>query len=192
MSSQVINIKTGSSIAAPVSTGESPAISGSFELRGTEPASEAVQGQLDDLRTIYGEPSASLSRAISIVTDAIAACSNAIEASDAIDKIKADIFMLQIQASLPELFEMRGIGDGFGIIVTALMFSFLNKTGSPFSKPQILAVMRALRALWSTPFVSVEGAAEVTDLLDQAGLIADPLPLTDLFVGVEEAGLIDG
>lgn len=192
MSSQVVNLKTGHSTAAPVVTGGSPLTSGSFEVRGTEPATESVQDQLEDLKTIYGELSANLSVAIATLSEAIQACSDAIEADEAGNTIQADTSMLQIQAALPELFKARGIGDGFGIIVTALMFSFVNKGGSPFSRPEMHAVMRALKALWSTPFISTESAVEATACLEQAGLISDPLPLTDLFSQVEEAGLVDG
>jgi hypothetical protein len=192
VSNQIVNLKTGASTSVPSVTGNFLIEDGSFQLQPAERVGEAVQDQLEDLKTIYGEPSANLSRAIEIISESIDSCVKAIESVGAGDKIQADSYMLQTQAVLPELFKLRQISDGFGIICSALMFSFVNRAGRPFQDREIHAVLRGLRALWSTPYLSIWDAVCVTDDLEQAGLIVDPIQLTALFTYAEEAGLVDG
>lgn len=192
MSSQIIDLKTGSSVSAPSLTGALLPQSGEFELQVRERVGDAVQEQLEDLKIIYGEPSDLLNQAITVISEAVRACTVAISATEVGDRIQADSFMLQVQTFLPELFKLRKIGDGFGIICSALIFSFANKAGSPFTKSEMHVILRALQKLWSTPYISVENAIQVTEFLEQSGLIVDPVPLTDLFTYAEEDGLFDG
>jgi hypothetical protein len=159
--------------------------------RAPSPITERVQDQLDDLKTIYREPSPQLLHAVTLLSEAAKACADALEAEDRVDRFRADDCMLRVQALVGELIGFRGIGDGFGIVATALMFAFINKSGIPFTKSEMQAVLRTLNSLRTGPFASMETAVAVTGILEKARLVIDPIPLGELFTEAQEAGFVD-
>lgn len=192
MSTQVtrLDLMTGNSFTVPSATGAFipelvPHNAADSTIR------ERVQDQLDDLKAIYREPSPLLFHAVTLLSEAAGACAQAIDAEERADKFRADDCMLKVQALVTELIGLRAIGDGLGIVATSLMFAFINKGGVPFTKTEMRAVLRTLNSLRTAPFSSVESAVGVTGILEEAGLVVDPIPLADLFVEAEEAGFVD-
>jgi len=191
MSTFQLDLLTGKIHTATGSTAAANQETGGFTIENAAAVSQSVQDQLEDLREIYPDPSPQLQRVITSLTEAILACNEAIQAEEAADKFRADDCMLKVQAASMELIELRGIGDGFGVVATALMFAFINKRGTPFSKIEMNAVLRTLKALRSAPFPTLENGAAVTEILEKAGLVIDPVPLTDLLREAQEAGFVD-
>lgn len=165
--------------------------SGPLTLQVKSTFNESVQDQLDDLNAIYGDPSPKLGQVLSLLTIAVDACKGAIDAEDRADKFRADDCMLSVQASVGDLFSYRSVGDGFAIVITALAFMFINKSGLPFTKREMYAVLRTMNGIRTAPFCNLESAVSMTEVLEDAGLMIDPLPLTDLLTEAQEAGFVD-
>ncbi len=191
MSTYQLDLRTGKTHTVTGCTGAATQEIGEFTIQNAAPVNERVQDQLEDLIEIYPEPSDKLLQVVTSLSEAILACNEAIQAEETADRFRADDCMLKVQAISMELFEFRGIGEGFGVVVTSLMFTFINKQGLPFSKDEMHAILRTLRALRSAPFCSLEKGVSITEILELAGLVVDPIPLTDLLTEAQEAGFVD-
>lgn len=189
MSSSTVNLEATAAVSS-VTGGHVPAV-GPIELR-TVDVDQRVQEQIRDLSALYPDPSPKLATAMALISEAVRNTVAAIEAAESDDQLKADNALLQVQAALPDLFRVREVGDGFRVVCAALLFAFENKNGSPFTKGQMYALLRAYKALWESPFMSAESAVAHTDVLEDSGLIVDPVLLTDIFSEAEEAGFVDG
>lgn len=188
MSTQSIQVNV---LSGSVTTEGDTTVSGTLKVEVSATARETAQELLDDLSQIYGDPGPRLSRVLALAVSAIDATKEAIEAEDKKDRFRADDYMLMVGACIGELFEFRGIGNGFAIVVAALTFAFINKRGLPFSSSEMYAVLRTLNAIRTAPFCSVEVAVATTEILESAGLTVDPIPLTDLLTDAQEAGFVD-
>lgn len=186
-----LDLLTGKTKSSVPFTGAPKQESGSFTIENVAASREHVHDQLEDLREIYPEPSNQLLQAVTSISEAIVACNEAIQAELAGDKFRADDCMLKVQATSMELFDLRGIGDGFGVVATSLMFAFINKHGIPFNRLEMHAILRTLKALRSAPFASLEKGVSMTEVLESAVLVIDPIPLTDLLTEAQEAGFLD-
>ncbi len=71
---------------------------------------------------------------------------------------------------MPELFACRTIGDGFGMVVGALLTAFLNRGVDVWSEEHIGAVSSALKLLRETPFLAEEQAVDSIDKLQDKGV----------------------
>jgi hypothetical protein len=193
MTEQVLklDLTTGISQSVPSVTGAFAPGFAASAVQALAAIKESARDQLEDLKVIYSEPSPQLGQAVTLLSEAAFACVEAIDAEENSKRFRADDCMLRVQAISSQLFDFRSLGDGFGIVSTALMFAFINKNGMPFSKAEMYAVLRVLKTLRSAPFSSMENAVTITGILEQAGLIVDPLPLTDLLTDAQEAGFVD-
>lgn len=186
-----LDLMTGESLSVPSATGAIIPEPMPQNIGLSDPVNERIQDQLDDLKNIYQEPSPQLLHAVTLLSEAARACTDAIESEERADRFRADDCMLKAQVLVSELVGFRGIGDGFGIVATALMFAFINKGGTPFTIAEMRAILRTLNSLRTGPFASLETAVVVTGILEKAKLVIDPIPLTELFTEAQEAGFID-
>ena len=69
--------------------------------------------------------------------------------------VAADDAIQRLQASLPELFCCRILGDGFGAVINAVLLSLQNTEGGGWNEKQIDAIGRALRSVRNEPFLFV-------------------------------------
>ena len=147
---------------------------------------------VEDVETIYRNSSPLLNGAIRLLSEAIDDCTSALEAENRQDRLAADDSMQRVQANLPSLFERRGLGDGYGTIINAIRFAFINKEGAPFSRPQIQSIVRMLKQVRSHPYIGIENAVEATEILENTGLCVDPVVLGAFLREAEEGGVLDG
>lgn len=132
-----------------------------------------VSDPLDIYPGLAGTNSA-LNSAINLLDQANAIQKEALVYSERGEVIAADDALQRLRALLPELFCCRAIGDGFGAVVNAIHYSFVNTKGAPFEIPQIRELGRALHLVRRKPFLSVEEAVGAVILLEEVGLIAGP------------------
>jgi hypothetical protein len=185
-----VPVHYGSSIQTP--TGPTSELQNAVNVQIVEPEDERLSDQIDDLRAIYGDPTRQLSEMLSALNLAIAACREATEFEKSNNSYRADEKMLLVQAELGNLFFLRdSFEDGFGLVIGALIFSFVNKEGQPFTYGELFAILRTLNELQSAPYCSIEKAVDITDKLEIAGLSPTPKPLSDLLVEAEEAGIVE-
>ena len=106
------------------------------------------------------------------------------------EPIPADHALQRLQAMLPELFCLRELGDGFGMIVNALIWSFQNLDGSLLGEPQVRGVAQALKTLRTEPFTTVNAAVDLVTCLENIGFVTEPPQmdiLADLLSGDESS-----
>lgn len=103
--------------------------------------------------------------------------------------ISSDESMQRLLALLPELFYCRDLGDGFGAIVNALKYSFVNAHGLPFSEGQIRLIGQAVGRLRQEPFLPFDQAAELVGRLEDFGLQVDPPAFAELGELLDVEGL---
>jgi hypothetical protein len=102
------------------------------------------------------------------------------EARKASSLIDADRSLQRAQKLLPQLFALRSIGDGFGVIVNSLYVAFANLHGKPMNKAQIEVVWRVVRDLRTRPALTLEQGIHVVEELEESGLEVDPPELAAL------------
>lgn len=104
----------------------------------------------------------------------------AASSSVATDPLVADDHMMHVQATLFRLLSLRDIGEGFATVVAALLRGVESGAGGPFAKEQIGAVFQCLNRLRAEPFLSLDGALDEVDALEDAGLATTSTDLIDL------------
>ena len=101
-------------------------------------------------------------------------------ASQQKDWITADRYTQRFQASLPNLFTPRRIGDGYGVIINSIHIAFVNRRGKPLNFDQLTAIWRVLKELRNAPFIQFEPALDYVEELETCGLEVDPINLSEL------------
>jgi hypothetical protein len=96
-------------------------------------------------------------------------------------RLDADLATQRVQALLPRLFEYRGIGDGFGVIINSVYFSLENLQGTPLTSDQLNVVWRTLRELRAQPAMTLEQGIHRAEELESCGLVVDPSDVAFLF-----------
>lgn len=128
---------------------------------------------IDELYPGADAADGNLSRAKRVLRTCIDHCREAQQRAEEGDRIKSDNEMVHVQNRLPDLFTYRDLGDGFGMVVDALLTAFENLDDMPCDLQQIKAVRRVLTDLRVRPFMSSGKAVDLTLQLEDAGLDTD-------------------
>lgn len=148
---------------------------GSIPVSPSEPeeVKETSPLSIDELYPGVDETDGNLSRAKRVLRTCIEHCREAREHLEEGDGLKSDNEMVHVQNRLPDLFTFREFGDGFGMVVDALLTAFENLDDMPCDLQQIKAVRRVLSDLRDRPFMSSKKAVDLTLQLEEAGLDTD-------------------
>jgi len=158
----------------------------SFEPEAVEETSPL---SIDELYPGTDDTDGSLSRAKRVLRTCIEHCREAQQYLEEGDGLKSDNEMVHVQNRLPDLFTYRDLGDGFGMVVDALLTAFENLDDMPCDLQQIKAVRRVLSDLRDRPFMSSGKAVDLTLQLEEAGLDTDHeamAPFSDWLGEVDE------
>lgn len=150
---------------------------GSPRIEGSIAPFWHTAGVISDPLEIYpglAKTNSALLSAASLLDQAIALQSEAQLFLEEGNAIAGDDSVQKIRALLPELFCCRTIGDGFGSVVNAMHYSFLNANGVPLVLPQVKALGKALRLIRRKPFLSIEDAVDAVLGLEETGLLVEP------------------
>lgn len=137
------------------------------EVEETSPLS------IDELYPGVDDTDGSLSRAKRVLRTCIEHCREAQNYAEEGDQIKSDNEMVYVQNRLPDLFTYRDLGDGFGMVVDALLTSFENLDDMPCNLQQMKTVRRVLSDLRDRPFMSSGKAVDLTLQLEDAEFDTD-------------------
>ena len=151
------------------------------EEQGPNPSTSSESGgsvetsslSIDELYPGADDADGSLSRAKRVLRTCIEHCREAQRHLEEGDALKSDNEMVHVQNRLPDLFTYRDLGDGFGMVVDALLTAFENLDDMPCDLQQIEAVRRVLSDLRDRPFMSSGKAVDLTLQLEEAGLDTD-------------------
>ena len=130
-------------------------------------------------------PQTPLRNAIRNLNEALEYLDNALEAISTGDFVAADDAMIHFGALLPELFCSRSIGDGFGMVINALMIAFRNRGPSPFQETHIRAIRICITSLRNGPRLPISEALSRLEHLESHGLRVH-LPELDFLVDLAE------
>ncbi len=134
-------------------------------------------GVVSDPLEIYpglAETNSALNSAVTLLDQATVLQSEALLLLEEGDAIAADDSLQRMRALLPELFCCRTVGDGFGSVVNAMHYSFLNANGVPLEFPQVRELGKALRLIRWKPFLSIDEAVNAVLGLEETGLVVAP------------------
>ena len=147
------------------------------------PVTGVSTGLPADLQDIYRAPEAGsieLRSAMRILPEAVNWTESAMEALNADEPFQADDAMLHVRSLMPELFCCRGLGDGFGAVINAILSSFEKRQGLPMEIGHLEAIRRALSAIRSEPRMSFDRALDLISVMEEAGLSVDPAGADEL------------
>jgi hypothetical protein len=119
-------------------------------------------------------PRSPLSDALRNLDEALEYIDSALKALECGEFLSADDKIIHFQGILPELFCSRSLGDGFGMVINAMMIALRNDDVTPLEEKQIRAIRISLIHLMRKPLLSENEAVNLLERLDQAGLETDP------------------
>lgn len=147
--------------------------------REIEPNSQERSLTFAELYPEVNATSPLLSKMHELVSEALA---HAVGAHEAVtvrgDLLAADEELARIAAILPELFCLRSIGDGFGMVVSALHCSLVTPIESALTADSMTdkawVVRKTLETLSKQPFISVDQALDNIERMTDIGLVTVP------------------
>jgi hypothetical protein len=124
-----------------------------------------------EVRDLYPDvaPSSSvLAAAIPLLDEAANRLSQALALLER-DPFDADDHVNAVNGLLPELFACRRLGEGFATVVNSLWIALRNRS-EPVNREQMVALLQAINALRSEPFLEFEKSLDFSDRLLAVGL----------------------
>lgn len=115
-------------------------------------------------------------------------CSDHLQSATEIDTnsdfIDYDEKMMRVRNALRNLYALRGIGDGFGATISAVIWSLRKKESEPLTAQQISKLVEVLSQLRRKPMLHFDSAMNLLDQLEDSNLDFDP-PFLDLLTEFE-------
>jgi hypothetical protein len=180
---RIYDISTRAEIVEPIAN-STPASTASFAKRlRVQPrivdkvVDESVSSALIDIEDLYpnmGATRPQLNTALRLLAESLSELQTAGEAASRGADISGDDAVQRFQAKLPELFNCRVLGDGFGAIINATIHAMNNRYGEPLSVAQVETLAGALRELRSRPFMDFDKAVTQIMAIEETGLQVEP------------------
>ncbi len=143
---------------------------------GNLPNRRLTQSELYPVRQAFSREHITALRLLSL---AIGRSQHAMQFITDENVLAADTEIQKLQVLLPELFCCRTLGDGFGMVVNALMSSFEGLGGDTPNATQVRSICKMLTVLRNKPFLSADEADEEVASLEAVGLSPYPAELLD-------------
>lgn len=145
-------------------------------VRDERQVKDADQGDvsIEDLYPVFEAATSELSIALGLLSKNIERIDEALAALQRGNQIEADDAMQHVHASLPELFNCRALGDGYGEVINALLSAFENMNGLPLDHKQIVTIRQVLYRTRSEPFMKFGSALDLVEKLEEANFVVEP------------------
>jgi hypothetical protein len=137
--------------------------------------------EIDKLYPAEDATKPELIKALQLLAQSISALESAREKMFQHELIASDRETGKFEVLLPELFQCRKIGDGFGALINAIETAFVNQRGKPLAEKQLSALWRIVKELRAHPFITTDIAADRAEELARTGLLVDPTIIGDAF-----------
>jgi hypothetical protein len=128
----------------------------------------------EDLYASFENVSLELTSAVRLLSICLQHIGVAMEAQRNNNPIEADDAIQRLQGLLPELFCCRGLGDGFGLVINAIMCGFQNQAGNPLDRQQVEKLRQTIAKLRTEPFMREDEALNTIILLEDVGFVVEP------------------
>jgi hypothetical protein len=188
-SSNVIQFPRTSATPAETSTGDDVKSKATFRTTNSVDEPMEVQGGRITIEELYPSSEAAapeLNAALRLLANGLDCVNKAFEATKKGHAIEGDDAIQRLQALLPELFNCRTLGDGYGAIINALLGSLENMHGVPLNEGQIMAIREVLGRVRSEPFLEFNSALDEIDKLEQANFVVVPPGFEELTDWLDE------
>jgi hypothetical protein len=173
--SNVLSFSRRSSVPLDTRTGDPSRVEPTFRTtHNVEPRDEAGRVSIEDLYPSTEAAAPELDVALRLLARGLEYVNEAFAATQTGNAIVGDDAMQRLQALLPELFNCRVLGDGYGAIINAVLGSLENMRGSPLNKQQIGTIRQVLRRVRSEPFIQYSSALDEIEKLEQANFVIEP------------------
>jgi hypothetical protein len=143
-----------------------------LEGQTSKPVSEI--SSMQDLYPAAAELQTPLANALKLLQLVHSELFSALSALRSDDLIDSDDRVQRAHAVFRELFCLRNLGDGFGIVINSCLCSLDNKRGEPLNEKQIIGLAHSVDFLASQPFASAIQGAELAERLEALGLEVYP------------------
>jgi hypothetical protein len=166
--------------AAPAESRPKEDLSVSFVTRSVDGGEKFLVLRPNELYPFSDVNDAVLFQALEMLGECIGVLESAQRIDPLSDYIGFDEQMMEARALLKDLFDLRSIGDGFGSVVNAVLWSLRNKDTETLNRKQISTLLESLKELKRKPLMHFDTAMSVVDQLEEADLIVEPSMLDDL------------
>jgi hypothetical protein len=171
--------------------GEEQEEQGTIPLTSSDPedGEETSVLSIDELYPAADDTGRNISKAKRVLRTCIEHCREAQHHLEEGNRLKSDNEMVHVQNRLPDLFTYRDLGDGFGMVVDALLTVFENLDDMPCTLQQIKTVRRVLSDLRDRPYMGSGKAVDLTLQLEDAEFDTDHeamAPFSDWLEEVDE------
>ena len=175
-STNVLEFPPRSTITVDTPTGHTEYTKPKLLITSVVKSPEALVTRIsvDDLYPSTEAAAPELSVALRLLSTALAYVDQASTSLEKGNDIVADDAVQQLQALLPELFNCRALGDGYGAIINAALNSLRNTHGSPINALQLRALRQVLQRARFEPFIQFESALDEIVKLEESGFLIEP------------------
>jgi len=126
-----------------------------------------------------------LIQAIRLIHECIENLHSAERIDSNLDFIGYDEKVMRLKDLLRKLFMLRSIGDGFGSVVSAIIWGLKNQEPEALARPQISVILDVLGQLRKKPMLHFDSSMNLLDHLEDAGLNIEP-PIVGLLSEIGE------
>lgn len=166
--------------ATPTKSRPDDDLSVSFVTKSVDAGEKFLVLRPNELYPFADVNDAVLFQALELLGECIGVLESAQSIDPSSDYIGFDEEMMQARALLKDLFDLRSLGDGFGSVVNAILWSLKNKDTETLNRKQLSIVLESLKELKRKPLMHFDTAMSVVDQLEEADLIVEPSVLDDL------------
>jgi hypothetical protein len=169
-----------SSPAGRTDAGSQENLSASFITRSVHDGEKYLVLRPNELYPFSDVNDAVLFQALEMLKDCVRVLELAQRIDPLADYIGFDEEMMEARAILRNLFDLRSIGDGFGSVINAILWSLKNKDTETLNRKQLSTVLESLKELKRKPLMHFDTAMSVIDQLEEADLVVEPTMLDEL------------
>jgi hypothetical protein len=158
-------------------------MSASFVTRSIEGGERYLVLRPNELYPFSDVNDAVLFQALEMLGECVEVLESAQRIDPTTDYIGFDEQMMKARSSLRDLFDLRSIGDGFGSVVNAILWSLKNKDTETLNRKQLSIILESLKELKRKPLMHFDTAMSVVDQLEEADLVVEP-PILDTLISL--------
>jgi hypothetical protein len=179
----IISIEAGTPLPGTKleqSQGTRESLSVSFVTKSVDGAEKYIILRPNELYPFSNVDDAILFQVLQLLGDFIKILESAQQMDPAVDYINFDEKMMRARAMLRDLFGLRSLGDGFGSVINAALWSLKNKDTETLTRKQIATLLEAMKELKRKPLMHFDTAMSIIDQFEEADLVVEPSMLNDL------------
>lgn len=127
-----------------------------------------------------------LQKVLPVLDEALEDLQNSLAAKKQQSEVAADDYLQGFISKLPELFDGRALGDGYGAVVLGMFHALKNSSDEPLNLKQTQSLFDAASTLRREPYISDGGAVDLIIDFETAGLVPYARAIETITEALEE------